>query len=143
MKASQKAIDLIKEFEGFEPRPYDDAVGIKTIGYGHVIRPGESFTGLTESEATSLLCKDLEKAENAILGYVERPLSQGQFDALCSFVFNLGSGNFSKSTLLRKINAGDFAGAADEFKRWDKAGGKVLAGLTRRRLAEAEIFKGE
>ena len=140
MKASQKAIDLIREFEGFEAKPYADAVGIPTIGYGHVILKGEHFDELTESEAVELLCKDLEKAEACILREVSVTITQEQFDALCSFVFNLGCGAFIRSTLLQKLNNGDAPGAADEFARWNKAGGKVLAGLTRRREAERELF---
>lgn len=142
MKASDRCIALIKEFEGFESHPYADAVGLMTIGYGHLIRGGEQFQveGLSEEEATALLCKDLEKAESCVLSLVEVDLSQPQFDALCSWVFNLGCGRLRSSTMLRKLNRGDYKGAADEILRWNRAGGHILKGLVRRREAERALF---
>lgn len=140
MRASDACIELIKEFEGFEPVAYLDAVKIPTIGYGHVVRRGEKFTQLSESEATELLCRDLMQFEACVSAMVEVDLTQAQFDALCSFTFNVGCGKLESSTLLRKLNAGLYEQAADEFLRWDKAGGKRLAGLTRRREAERSMF---
>lgn len=140
MKASDRCIALIKEFEGLATECYDDVGGKPTIGYGHLIRKGEAFTNVDESEATRLLCGDLEAAEACVDGFVEVPLTQGQFDALCSFVFNLGCLNFQGSTLLKKLNAGDYAGARAEFPRWSRVGQRQIDGLLRRRLAEQLLF---
>ena len=144
MRTSDRGIEFIKQWEGFAAQPYIDAVGIETIGYGHVIRQGENFPqGLYEEEATQLLIRDLERFETHVLRNVEVPISQSQFDALVSFCYNVGTGNFDKSTLKRKLNDYDYDGAADEFQRWNRAGGKVLTGLHRRRHAEAEMFLSE
>lgn len=145
MKASDRCIALIKEFEGFEPFPYADAVGKLTVGYGHLIRAGEVFptTGLTEAEATELLCRDLMDCEACVDKHVDAPLDSHQFDALCSFVFNFGCPKFRGSTLLKKLNAEDYAGAAAEFDKWVNAGGKKLKGLVRRRAAERALFEGK
>jgi len=143
MKISQKGIDLIKQFEGVVLKAYPDpATGGDpwTIGYGSTgpeIVPGLE---ITEEQADAYLRADIETAEKCINQCVTGNLTQDQFDALCSFVFNLGCGNLRKSTLLKKINEGDDIGASEEFKRWDKANGKVMAGLTRRRTAEMELF---
>lgn len=140
MKTSQKGIDLIKEFEGTVLKVYKDAVGLPTIGIGHLIKKGEVFTTLTQQQAEELLAKDLKQFEEGVSTSVKVALTQNQFDALVSFAFNLGIGNLNSSTLLKKLNVGDIQGAADQFPRWNKAGGKTLAGLTRRRLAEKELF---
>lgn len=140
MKTGNKGVALIKQFEGLVLKVYKDAVGLPTIGYGHLIKAGEKFTTLTEAEAESLLKSDLKQFEDCVAKVVTVPLNQNQFDALVSFAFNLGCANLKSSTLLKKLNAGDFAGAANEFLRWDKAGGKVLVGLTRRRTAEKTLF---
>lgn len=140
MKTSQKGIDLIKQFEGVVLKVYKDAVGLPTIGYGHLIKKGEVFTTITQQQAEELLAKDLKQFEEGISTSVKVALTQNQFDALVSFTFNLGIGNLNSSTLLKKLNVGDIQGAADQFPRWNKAGGKTLAGLTRRRLAEKELF---
>lgn len=140
MQTSQKGIDLIKQFEGLSLKVYDDAVGLKTIGYGHLIKKGEVFTTLTQKEAEDLLAKDLKQFEVGVSTSVKVALTQNQFDALVSFAFNLGMSNLNSSTLLKKLNAGDITGASNEFVRWNKAGNKVLAGLTRRRMAEKELF---
>ena len=142
MKTSQKGIDLIKSCEGFMGREYKDAVGIPTIGYGHVIRQGESFDELDEAEATNLLAVDLVKFEAAVLGCVDVELTQNQFDALVSFTYNLGPNNLKTSTLLKKLNGEDYEGAANEFTKWVKAGGQTLPGLVKRRLAEQAMFRG-
>ena len=142
MKASEKCLALIKHFEGYERFPYVCAGGKATIGYGHCLKAGETFPikGLSESEATELLCKDLEGFESRVLDMVTVPLTQGQFDALVSFCFNLGPGALQKSTLLRLLNAGHYEQAAEQFDRWNRAGGKVLAGLVKRREAERALF---
>ncbi|WP_337008814.1 lysozyme [Pantoea sp. AS142] len=139
MKVSNNGINLIKRFEGLELKTYKDSVGILTIGYGHThaVKAGDVITG---EQADAFLREDLQVAELTINTNVKVKLTQGQFDALASFVFNLGSGNFVKSTLIRKLNAGDYAGAADEFGKWVNAGGKKLPGLVKRRAAEREVF---
>jgi len=139
MKVSNNGISLIKRFEGLELKAYKDSVGILTIGYGHThaVKAGDAITG---EQADAFLRKDLQVAELTINTNVKVKLNQGQFDALVSFVFNLGSGNFVKSTLIKKLNAGDYAGAADEFGKWVNAGGKKLPGLVKRRAAEREVF---
>lgn len=145
MNASDRCIQLIKEFEGFEALPYKCAAGKLTVGYGHLIRSGEVFpvTGLTEAEATELLCKDLKDCEACVDAYVDAPLESYQFDALCSFVFNLGCQRLKTSTLLKKLNKEDYKGATAEFDRWVMAGGKKLNGLVRRRAAERALFEGK
>ena len=137
MKCGKAGKDLIVEFEGVELKAYKDVAGFWTIGVGHLIRPGESFTTITRDEAMELLAKDLADAEGCI-NALSLTLTQNEFDALCSFVFNLGCGAFRNSTLLKKIKSGEDAAA--EFKRWNKAGGKEVAGLTRRRKAEEALF---
>lgn len=141
MKISQTGVNLIKEFEGLRLTPYQDSVGVWTVGYGstgkHVV-PGKS---ITNKQAEDLLKEDLARFEDCVTKMVLVPIGQNQFDALVSFAFNLGCGNLASSTLLKLLNAGDYAGAAAQFVRWNKAGGKVLAGLTRRREAEAALFK--
>lgn len=139
MKVSNNGINLIKRFEGLELKAYKDSVGILTIGYGHThaVKAGDAITG---EQADAFLREDLQVAELTINTNVKVKLTQGQFDALASFVFNLGSGNFVKSTLIRKLNAGDYTGAADEFGKWVNAGDKKLPGLVKRRAAEREVF---
>lgn len=134
-------VALIKSFEGLRLEKYRDAVGKWTIGYGHLILPNESFPrALTEAEADELLRDDLGVTERSIHRLVTVDLNQNQFDALVAFTFNLGAGNLQTSTLLKLLNQGEYAQAADQFPRWNKAGGKVLAGLTRRREAERALF---
>lgn len=140
MKTSQKGIDLIKKFEGTVLKVYKDAVGKNTIGIGHLIKPGEIFTTLTQQQAEDLLAKDLIQFEVGVSAAVKVALTQNQYDALVSFSFNLGLGNLNSSTLLKKLNRGDYKGAADEFLKWNHAGPKILQGLTNRRIAERELF---
>lgn len=143
MKISKKGLDLIKAFEGLELKAYKDSVGILTIGYGSTgshVRPGMV---ITKEQAEELLKQDVSRFEGGVNDVVKVPLTQNQFDALVSFSFNLGLGNLKSSTLLRKLNASDYYGAANEFLRWNKAGGKVLNGLTRRRQAEKDMFEGK
>ncbi len=139
MKVSNNGINLVKRFEGLELKAYRDSVGILTIGYGHThaVKAGDIITG---EQADAFLREDLQVAELTVNTNVKVKLTQGQFDALVSFVFNLGSGNFVKSTLIKKLNVGDYAGAADEFGKWVNAGGKKFPGLVKRRAAEREVF---
>lgn len=142
MRVSDAGIALIKSFEGLELEAYPDpATGGEpwTIGYGHT---GEVTPGMviTEAEADELLLQDVAQFEMCVNGALQVPVTQGQFDALVSFAFNLGCRNLRNSTLLAKLNAGDNVGAAAEFVRWNRAAGKVMAGLTRRREAERDLF---
>lgn len=139
MKISDQGIALIKEFEGCELTAYVCPAGVLTIGVGHTGRDVHAGQTITEEEADELLRKDLETFERCVNNYVG-PVTQSQFDALVSFAFNLGCDALRNSTLLRKLNDGDDVGAADEFGKWVKAGGKVLPGLVRRREAEKALF---
>ncbi|KVX56519.1 lysozyme [Burkholderia stagnalis] len=140
-RTGTQGIELIKHFEGLRLARYLDAVGKPTIGYGHLILPHEQFTRpLTQAEADALLRHDLRSAELNLRKLVRVPITQQQFDALMSFVFNLGAGRLRSSTLLRYLNAGASARAADQFLVWNKAGGRPLAGLTKRRQAERALF---
>lgn len=141
-RVSQAAIDLIRGFEGFSSVVYDDAAGFPTIGYGHLIKRGERLERVTRDEAEILLRRDLKVACSTVEKSVMGLLTDAQHGALVSLVFNIGSGNFRRSTLLRLLNKGDYEGAANEFPNWRKAGGKVLRGLVRRRAAEQEMFNG-
>lgn len=135
----EKAIDLIKKYEGFSARPYKCPAGVLTIGYGRTIdvRPYE----ITTKEAETIwLDKYVKTIADQILAIVKVELSNNQICALIDFVYNLGIGNFKSSTLLRKINQGDFSAAANEFLKWNKAGGIVLKGLENRRIAERMLF---
>lgn len=144
MKTSSSGINLIKSFEGKRLKAYDDGVGVWTIGFGTIKYPNgvrvKKGDTCTEEQAETYLKNDLVKFENAINRLVKVLLTQNQFDALASFTYNLGETNLSTSTLLKKLNAKDYKGAADQFERWNKAGGKVMNGLTRRRKAEKELF---
>jgi len=136
-------LDLIKRFEGFRPTVYICPAGWPTIGYGHVVRESERerfSAGIDEKAAEELLRRDVETAEKAVLRLINAPLSDGQFAALVSFVFNLGAGSLQRSTLRRKINRGEHESVPAEFRRWVWAGGRKLKGLMRRRAAEAALF---
>lgn len=143
MKTSQAGIDLIKSFEGFEPEPYKDAGGLLTIGYGHLIKRGEQFDRITREEGERILSDDVRFAENCIEQHVEPELEQYEFDALVSFIFNLGCANFARSTLRKMINAENFANAANEFPKWNRVKGRIVRGLVRRRAAERALFRGD
>ncbi|WP_288791147.1 lysozyme [uncultured Enterobacter sp.] len=144
MQTSEKGIALIKQFEGCKLTAYQDSVGVWTIGYGWTQpvdgKPIRAGMTIKQETAERLLKTGLVSYESDVSRLVKVGLTQGQFDALMSFTYNLGARSLSTSTLLRKLNAGDYAGAADEFLRWNKAGGKVLNGLTRRREAERALF---
>ena len=139
MKTGTKGIELIKHFEGCELEAYKCAAGVWTIGYGHIkgVTP-ESV--ITQEQAEQMLVEELNEYEGYINDMVTTPLSQNQFDALVSWVYNLGGGNLKASTLLKVLNSGDYNGVPEQIMRWNKAGGKVLEGLTRRRQAEADLF---
>lgn len=139
MKISQDGLNLIKEFEGFRADAYLCPAGIWTIGYGHTGGVAE-WQSVTKQEAEEYLKSDVAFAEDVVNEYVEVELTQHQFDALVCFVFNVGADAFRDSTLLRLLNQGQTEEAAEQFLRWNKAGGKVLTGLTRRREAERELF---
>jgi lysozyme len=139
----QKAIDLVKHFEGLRLKAYKDIVGVLTIGYGHVNTTPPHVTDgmvITESEAEQFLANDLDHVIQCLCNFVTVPLNSDQTSALASFCFNLGLGAFKSSTLLKKLNSSDYDSAAKEILRWDKAGGKVLPGLTKRRQAEYVLF---
>lgn len=140
MKTGHKGIALIKQFEGLRLEAYLDPIGIPTIGYGHT-QGVEMGDRITEAEAENYLRSDLEIGENE-LNRLEVALNQNQFDALSSFIFNLGIGNFRRSTLLKKVlNNPCDTSIGHEFMRWVYAGGVVLKGLERRRRAEYELYK--
>ena len=139
METSKTGLDLIKHFEGCELYAYKCPAGVWTIGYGHTkgVEPGMQ---ITEQDAEDMLKEELIEYESYINDLVTVGLNQNQFDAMVSWVYNLGAGNLKASTLLKVLNAGDYAGVPAQIMRWNKAGGKVLEGLTRRRQAEADLF---
>ena len=151
MRTSQKGIDLIKKYESLRLTAYKDPVGIWTIGYGHT---GEVVDGMTitEEQADQFLDRDVRIAEMVLDRAVKVPLTQNQYDALISFIFNVGPGQKGvkdgfvvlktggPSTMLSLIISGDFAGAAEQFPRWSKAGGVVVPGLFKRRMDERSLF---
>lgn len=138
---SEQGVQFIAQHEGFSAQVYNDPAGNPTIGYGHLVMPGESFPGgLTREQALQLLRTDLQTRVVPYLNQVRVPLTQNQVDALASFIYNVGGGNFSRSTLLQQLNAGKFQAATAEFGRWIYAGGRVQPGLVTRRAAEAALF---
>lgn len=143
-KTATKGIELIKEFEGCRLTAYKCPAGVWTIGYGHTGavdgKPVSAGMTITAAKATQLLKSDLAKFEAAVNSYVTAPITQNMFDALVSFAYNCGAGALKGSTLLKKLNAKDYEGAAAEFPKWNKAGGKVLNGLVRRRERERKLF---
>ena len=147
MQTSDKGLALIKNSEGFRGNAYPDpATGGKpyTIGHGTTVYPSGMPVKLgdkvTEQQADAYLRNDVKKFEAAVSNAVKVKLTRGQFDALVSFTYNVGPANMASSTLIKKLNAGDVKVAADEFLRWNKAAGKVMAGLTTRRAAERALF---
>jgi lysozyme len=139
MTTGPAGISLIEEFEGCRLTAYQDGAGVWTIGYGHThgVKPGDTCT---EDEAREYLAYDLESAQSWVTKLVTVPLTQSQFDALVSFTYNLGAGSLRSSTLLKLVNAGSYALAAQEFAKWDKVAGKESPGLLRRREAERDLF---
>lgn len=141
MRPSQACIDLVKASEGCRLTAYRDSAGVLTIGYGHThgVIAGQT---ITQNDADAMLLDDLDAAAESVGKLVSVPLTQGQFDALCDFVFNLGEGRLRESTLLRLLNKRDYSAAAAQFRFWVMAGGHVLPGLTKRRAAERALFEG-
>ena len=142
MKISQEGLSLIKKFEGCELEAYKCAANVLTIGYGSTKGVKEGDT-ITQEEADKLLLHEIEEYEGYVNDLVKVKLEQNQFDSLVSWVFNLGPANLKASTMLKFLNAGDYHLIPSQIKRWNKAGGKVLEGLIRRREAEALLFEGK
>lgn len=153
MKTSEKGQAHIKKTESFESRPYRCPANIPSIGFGTTRYPnGKAVTmydpAITLEQANAYFAHDIERFERDVLSLVKVPITQGQFDALVSFAYNCGSDidddtiaeGLGDSTLLKKLNAGDYKGAADEFPKWNKGAGKVQPGLVKRRAAEREMF---
>lgn len=144
MKISQVGIDLISSFEDTKLQAYDDGVGVWTIGIGTTIYPNGNKVKkgdvCTLDQAKSYFALDLQRFEKAVNSGLTVPVNQNQFDALVSLAYNIGETAFKESTLLAKLNKGNFAGAAEQFQVWNKGGGKVLKGLVRRRAAEKALF---
>ena len=157
MKVSQKCIDNIKKDEGVRQRPYQCPALLWTVGVGHVIDPNHAKVPLAQRKALpipagwdrvvsmeeidEILRKDLARFEQGVSRLITAPLTQGQFDALVSFSFNVGLGNLQNSTLRMKVNRQEYEAAAEQFLVWTKAGGKVLPGLVKRRTHEKEMFE--
>lgn len=144
MRTSKAGYGLIKRFEGLRLDPYLDAAGYPTVGWGHLLSKEKGadlsqWSSIDKKEAIFLLQKDAEHHEAAVNRLIRVPLSQGQFDALVSFTFNLGAGALQASTLRRVINRGDYQDAPDQLRRWVFAGGRNLKGLARRRDAEVAL----
>ncbi|WP_459661291.1 lysozyme [Acinetobacter calcoaceticus] len=141
---SDVGVNLISGFEDTRLKAYDDGVGIWTIGIGTTIYPNgvkvKQGDTCTLDQAKTYFKHDLGKFEKTVNDYVKVPLTQNQFDALVSLTYNIGSGAFNNSTLLKRLNKSDYQGAADQFLVWNKAGGKVVKGLVRRREAERSLF---
>lgn len=142
MKLSQRGIDLIKQLEGYSSKAYPDpATGGApwTIGYGTTkgVKPDMVITA---QQAEKMLRDDVAKFESGVSSLITSPTTQGQFDAMVSLAYNIGLGNFGKSTLLKKHNARCYTCAADQFRVWNRANGKVMNGLTKRRAAEREVY---
>lgn len=142
MKTSQEGIDLIKRFEGLQLKAYKCPAGIWTIGYGHTGPEVKEGKVITLAEAETLLRMDLGVFEDAVTRYAG-PAYQHQFDAMVSLCYNIGPGNFKNSSVVRLHKAGQYNGASAAFLLWNKAGGKILAGLVNRRKAERNLYLGE
>jgi lysozyme len=146
MQVVRQALTLIEMFEGLRLKTYLDAAGHETIGFGHKLEAGESYPdGITEEQALALLQQDLLRITELVQGMIAVPVSDNQYSALVSFAYNLGPMALQRSSLLRKLNEGDYAGAAGEFHRWVKAGPRgnktELKGLVKRRAAEELMFR--
>lgn len=139
MKYSENGYKLTKEFEGLRLTAYLDGGGVWTIGHGHTKKVTNGDV-ITPEQAQEYLESDVVDAVNSVNSLVKVQLTQNEFDALVDFTFNLGTNALATSTLLRKLNKGDFEGAANEILRWDHDNGKVVEGLSRRRRAEKELF---
>lgn len=142
MNISEEGINLIKKFEGCKLEAYQDAVGVWTIGYGHTKNVHEGQV-IKQKEAESMLVHELLEYCHHVEKALEVELTQNQFDALVSWTYNLGPTNLNRSTMLKVINANNMSEVPTQIKRWNKAGGKILDGLVRRRKAEALMFEGK
>ena len=142
MKCSQEGLALIKKFEGCRLKAYRCSANVLTIGYGHTGGVKEDDT-ISQPEADELLEKDIAKFEEYVSDNVIVELKQNQFDALVAWTFNLGVGNLRNSTMLKKLNEADYDSIPFEMRRWNKAGGKPLDGLIRRRKAEGLLFENK
>ena len=157
MNVSDKTIHMIKHHEGVRTKPYQCPALLWTVGVGHVIDPNHAKVKLADrkglpipdgwdrvlsmDEVNAILKQDLARFEAGVMRLCPKGKSQGQFDALVSFSFNVGLGNLQNSTLRMKHNRGDYEGAAEEFLKWNKAGGKVLKGLDKRRKGEKALYE--
>lgn len=154
MQMSENGLELLKQWEGFKSKMYKDSAGLPTIGVGHLLTKSELTSGkitinnvsveyangLTDQQILDLLSQDVDPAAAAVTARVKVTLSQNQFDALVSFTFNVGIGAFSGSTLLKVLNQGQYNQVPDQLLRWNKAGGKVVPGLTNRRQNEIKLW---
>lgn len=141
MNPSPRCLDLVKRFEGFRAKPYLCPAGVPTVGYGHTEGVSLSDPAISREMAEALLVKDLAAFAAGVARRLTAPVSQHQFDALVSFAYNAGLGNLQRSTLLKRVNTGDHAGAAIEFAKWTRAKGVELPGLVKRRAAERALFE--
>tara|TARA_R110000803_G_scaffold23207_3_gene57135 strand:+ start:947 stop:1390 length:444 start_codon:yes stop_codon:yes gene_type:complete len=142
MKISDEGIALIKKYEGCELKAYLCPAGVWTIGYGHTKNVKEHME-ITLEKADEMLEEEMLEYENYIQDLVTVPLEQNQFDSLCSWVYNLGPTNLRESTLLKVLNNSEYMLVSKQIRRWNKAGGKVLKGLVKRREAEALLFENK
>jgi lysozyme len=140
MRINEEGLKLLKKFEGCKLKTYRCVAGVLTIGYGHTGKDVTEGMVITKDEAEKLLRNDLEKFEKGVVDLLKVTVTSNQFSALVSFAYNIGLNALSGSTLMKKLNAGDIMGAANQFERWNKAGGKEVQGLTNRRLAERDLF---
>lgn len=157
MNMSPHGRQLLEQWEGLRLNVYNDSAGLPTIGVGHLLTQSERSSGkitiageivkyadgLTTQQADALLAQDLIPAENTVNGNVKVPLNQNQFDTLVSFTFNVGGGAFTGSTLLKLLNQGQYDQVPSQLMRWNKSGGKEVAGLTNRRANEVKLWNGE
>ena len=145
MQCNEAGLRIIKHFEGFHSKPYLCPAGVPTIGYGSTRgangkRIRTNSAAITEEEGQALLQRDVKSAENSVKRLITAELNENELSALCSFVYNLGSGRLQSSTLRAKLNRGDYEGAALELHKWRRAGGKILRGLVLRREMEVKLF---
>jgi lysozyme len=146
MMINNAGLELIKTFEGFSSSPYLDPIGIPTIGFGSIWNDDGSpvtmeQSDLDETEAERFLRREVHHIEKRIGRLIQAELTTNMFSALCSFAYNIGTGALQRSTMRMKLNRGWYEAAADEFPKWRKAGGRVLQGLVRRRIAERNLFE--
>ncbi len=156
MRLSAKGIAFLEQFEGVVLQPYQDVVGLWTVGVGHLLHPDELKSGkilvageplafrpsITREQAEAILRQDLSWSENTVSGHVTVELTQSEYDALVCFCFNVGGKAFLGSTLLKKLNTGRYQDVPDQLMRWTKAGGKEIAGLVNRRRGESQLWNG-